>query len=46
MIIDVLGQTPDAHYQPHHMRVDDPNVSALGVLVNSMFSNLMAFSLV
>jgi hypothetical protein len=46
MIIDVLGETPDAHYQPQHMRVDDPNVSALDVLVNSVFSKLMAFSLV
>ena len=46
MIIDMLGQTSDLHYQPHHMRVDGPNVSAWGVLVNSMFSNLMAFSLV
>jgi hypothetical protein len=46
MIIDMLGQTSDPRYQPHHTYVDGPNVSAWGVLVNLMFSNLMALSLV
>jgi hypothetical protein len=46
MIIDMLGQTSDTRYQPHHMHVDGPNVSAWGVLINSMFANLMMFSLV
>ena len=31
MIIDMLGQNSDPHYQAHHMHVDGPNVSTFSV---------------